>query len=251
VSVAGFSRVAKPLAVLRRAYLASLPEPQEWFLEELVRDGETWQLGEAGYAVIRGDRLVEFYAEDRTDGPALLRDLMRHRPFDSALCKSFDAGLMEAAKALGWQRVETGFLFRKRVPVSAPRPPGFRLARAQRRDVSEIWQTGQDFYDSAAEVVQLFQDGALWAAFNDAQMVGSGVTLPIDGSGAVVDIGMVVRAERRGAGLGRAIVCALADRLEREGKRPICGCGQSNHASKGALENAGFVSEHRLVRLSP
>ena len=250
MSVAGFARVPAPPAALRRAYLDALPEPQEWFLEELVRGGEAWQLGEAGYAVFHGDRLVEFYATTLAEGPALLRALTRHRPFGGGLCKSFDAGLMGAAKALGWQSVETGFLFRKRVPVVLPRPARVELAQARRVELNEVWTTGPDFYDSMAEVEQLFQEGGLWVASDGMQIVGSAVTLAIDDTGAVVDIGMVVRPERRGAGLGSAIVGALADQLERTGKRPICGCGPSNHASKGALENAGFVSEHRLVHLS-
>ena len=250
MSGSGCAPVPIPPADLRRAYLASLPEPQEWFLEELVRDGEAWQLGKAGYAVFHGDRLVEFYACDRGEAPALLRALMRQRPFGAGLCKSFDTGLMEPAEALGWQRVTTGYLFRKRLPVVVPWPAGFQLAPARQQDLAEVWETGRDFYDSVAEVEQLFHDGWLWVAFAARQIAGSGVTLPIDGPGAVVDIGMVVRPERRGTGFGSAIAGALADILKRDGKRPICGCGQSNHASKRALENAGFVSEHRLVNLT-
>lgn len=234
---------------LRNRYLASLPEPQEWFLEEMVREGEVWEAPGVGYGVFHGERLVEFYVTDGADAALQLAKLLRRRPFAAGLCKSFDAVLLGAAKTLGWGLVETGFLFRKRGAMRVAVRDGFAVRQAEPGDLARVWATGNDFYDGPEDVARLFDARGLWVAQYQGQMVGSGVMIPIDGSGVVVDIGMVTRPDQRNRGFASAVICALADHLEDAGKRPVCGCAQGNLASKSALEKAGFVSEHRLVQL--
>lgn len=245
-----FLQVADLPLSLRSRYLATLPEPQEWFLEELVRSGEVWESPGVGYAVFHGGNLVEFHTINSDEAHLHLSKLIRQRPFRKVLCKSFDRLLIGAAKKLGWTLVETGFLFRKRYPVVLNNIDTFRLDRARSADLKDAWINGRDFYDSKDEVERIFRSNGLWIAFNDGQPVGSGVMIPIDGSGDVVDIGMVVQRNQRNKGFASLIVCELANFLESESKRPICGCAESNLASKAALENAGFVSEHRLVEIT-
>jgi len=62
-----------------------------------------------------------------------------------------------------------------------------------------------------------------------------------------VDIGMMVAPSFRRRGLGTHIVSEIANRIEKAGLRPICGCGAANTASKSTLEKAGFVSENQLM----
>ncbi|MGJ8529921.1 GNAT family N-acetyltransferase [Maritalea sp.] len=236
--------------ILRNRYLESLPEPQEWFLEELVRAGEVWETPGEGYAVFSGDALVEFHTMDSDDARLHLSSLIRQRPFRKVLCKSFDHVLIDAAKKLGWTLVETGFLFRKRNRVALNKTKSFQLVRASSTDLPDAWTIGRDFYDSKDEVEQIFRSNGLWIGSNDGKMVGNGVMIPVDGSGNVVDVGMVTRRSQRNKGFASLIVAGLADMLESEGKRPICGCAETNLASKAALEKAGFVSEHRLVQIN-
>ena len=245
-----YSQVKDLPETLRNRYLSSLPEPQEWFLEELVRSGDVWENSGTSYAVFDRDTLVEFYTTNSDDTRRHLSDLIQQRPFKKVLCKSFDHGLIDAAKNLGWPMVETGFLFRKRNRVVLEGNPDFQLVRARSIDLVDAWEIGRDFYDSKDEVEQIFRSNGLWVGFDAGQMVGNGVTIPIDASGNVVDVGMVTRRNQRNKGFASLIVATLSDMLESEGKRPICGCAQSNHASKAALEKAGFVSEHRLVQIS-
>ncbi|APG47098.1 GNAT family N-acetyltransferase [Phaeobacter porticola] len=235
---------------LRNRYLQSLSEPQEWFLEEMVRSGEVWECPGEGYAVFGGGALVEFYTMGSDDAWLRLSNLIQQRPFRKALCKSFDHVLLDAAKKLGWTLVETGFLFRKRNQVFLDNFDDFQLVRARSTDLLEAWDIGRDFYDSMDEIEQIFQSGGLWIGFSDGQMVGNGVMIPVDGSGHVVDIGVVTRQSQRNKGFASLIVGELADLLESEGKRPICGCAETNLASKAALEKAGFVTEHRLVQIT-
>jgi len=244
-----------PPPALRQSYLASLAEPQEWFLEELVRSGEVWTQPGQGYAVFNGDTLVEFHHSDGANAAAQLADLYRQRPFTQILGKSFDYALMQAAQDLGWTGAQTGYLFRKREAVSLISPAQFELRRATASDLPYAWEIGQDFYDSPDELEQVYKSDSLWVAFDGGQeaepMVGSGITIAIDGAHQTFDLGMVTCPRQRNKGYGSLIIAGLADRLERAGKRPICGCGPSNSASKAALEKAGFISEHRLVQFTP
>jgi len=244
-----FSQVTALPHTLRSQYLASLPEPQEWFLEELVRSGEVWESPTGVYAIFQGDTLVEFHAAKSIEAQPYLSTLVQQRPFTKALCKSFDTVLMDATRTLEWEAVETAYLFRDRNPIALNGPDTFKLERARSADLADAWTNGRDFFDSEDEVAQMFRADGLWIAFNDGHPVGSGVMIPIDGSGHVVDIGMVTRPDQRNKGFASLIVSKLAGILEQDGKRPICGCAKGNLASKAALENAGFVSKHRLFRL--
>ncbi len=245
-----FLRVANLPLALRSQYLASLPEPQEWFLEELVRSGEVWELPGEAYAVFHGVNLVEFFAVNSTKGAMHLSALVRQKPFKKGLCKSFDYDLIDAVKTLGWTMDKTGFLFRKRNQIILNTVANFQLAKARATDLGAAWAAGRDFFASRDEVDQIFQADGLWIAFKDGHLVGSGVMTPIDETGNVMDIGMVVQPSHRNKGFASLIVSGLANVLESEGKRPICGCAHSNPASKAALEKAGFVSEHRLVQMN-
>jgi len=199
-----YEKVLTPPSALRQSYLASLREPQEWFLEELVISGEVWALPGQSYAVFNGDTLVECHPSDNANAVAQLSDLHRQLPFTRILAKSFDHALMQAAHDLGWPATETGYLFRKRNPVSLDRPARFDLRRAEAHDLPQAWEIGQDFYDSADEVAQFFKSNTLWVACDAGQMVGTGITIAIDGAHQTFDLGMVTcprRARRPEANL--------------------------------------------------
>lgn len=244
-----FSHVSAQPNLMRERNLASLPEPQEWFLEELVRDGEVWEVPGKAYAVFHGSTLVEFYSDDAPIGSESLVQLRTCRPFDTALCKSFDLTLLNASKALGCRVQEAAFLFRRRVPIELTTPEGFRLMKAETHDYDQALRLGGDFFSGQDELEQLIKSDALWMALHHSQMVGCGVTYPLGAPFDAVDIGMVISKDRRNCGFGTALVAALADFVESQGLRPICGCAKDNLASRATLEKAGFVSEHRLLRL--
>ena len=86
---------------MRESYLASLSEPQEWFLEELVQAGEVWETPGSAYAVFNRETLVEFHSARSGEMLSRLSELKSSRPFEQVLCKSFDRFLLDAATGLG------------------------------------------------------------------------------------------------------------------------------------------------------
>jgi predicted acetyltransferase len=61
---------------------------------------------------------------------------------------------------------------------------------------------------------------------------------------------MVVAQAYRGRGLGRSVLLHLKEHCYKVGWKPICSCAVDNLASKKAIERAGFLSEHRMVKIT-
>ncbi len=199
--------------------------------------------------VSQNETLVEFHVVNGRDTLSHLREPKTLRPFDTALCKSFDLALPKAAKSLSGVVSEAAFLFRKRNQVSLTTPEGFRVVKATPRDLEDACKVGCDFFSSGEEVEHLLQSEDLWIARCRSEIVGCNVTYALEGPFNAVDVGIVVRKGRRNEGFGTVIVSAQSDAVEHIGGVPICGCAKGNIASKTALERAGFVSEHRLLRI--
>ena len=245
-----FQRTRAPSPALRRRYLASLPEAQEWFLEDRVQHGDVWEIPGTAYAVFDEDTLVELYVTDGEDPNAHLSDLKRLRPFDAALCKSFDHLFVAAARGLGAELNEVAYLFRQHESVDLTTPNGFGLTPATSQDVDAALTIGGDFFASRAEVETLLCSGGLWIARHTSDIIGCGTTIDLNGPHSATDIGMVVSADHRTQGFGAAIVAALATAVKKQGRTPICGCAKSNFASKATLEKAGFITEHALLHIN-
>lgn len=242
-----FTLTPEPSPLQRQRYFQSLEEPQEFFLEELVRSGQFWTHDDGSYGVTHGEKLVEFLSSDPKNSKRQLRRLHDQNGFSTALVKSYDRNLMKSCAELGWVASVGGFLFRKR---EARTHTAFRKAEMNAstpNDVVPLWEINDDFFESQAEIANLAETHKLWTVRVDGKLAGCRVSNHFIEGSDTVDIGMMVAPSFRRQGLGTHIVNELANRAEREGFRPICGCGARNAASKATLEKAGFVSDHRLL----
>ena len=247
----GFALYRGPSLPLRRAYLASLEEPQEWFLEELVGSGSVWLHEDGSYAITHHDTLVEFSSASHDFGAKRLRNFHAQKGFSKALAKSFDTELVHSFRQLGWSETVGGHLFRRRKHVLRHAFEGADMHVAQPEDLEAIWRINDKFFSDEAEVADLTASKKLWMVQVSGTVAGCGVANPIPNDDLAVDIGMLVAKSFRCMGLGTYIVSQLADKVERDGQRPICGCGAINAASKATLEKAGFISEHQLLSFTP
>lgn len=82
------------------------------------------------------------------------------------------------------------------------------------------------------------------------EIIGCGVAEPIMANGTDIDIGMMVAPDFRRRGFGAFIASHLKSQILSKGLRPICGCAIDNVGSQRALMQAGFVPDHRLLRLN-
>jgi GNAT superfamily N-acetyltransferase len=90
----------------------------------------------------------------------------------------------------------------------------------------------------------------LFVCFSQNALVATGECIPSQRQPPYADLGMIVAQAYRGKGLGTSVLLHLKGRCYQMGWNPICSCAVDNHASKKAIERAGFLSEHRMVKIS-
>jgi RimJ/RimL family protein N-acetyltransferase len=89
----------------------------------------------------------------------------------------------------------------------------------------------------------------LFGLYTGPDLVATGECTPSLLQPPYADLGLVVARAWRGRGLGRTVLLQLKQHCYAAGWEPICSCAADNLASKKAIENAGFVSEHRVVKV--
>jgi len=238
---------------LRTHYLDSLIEPQEYFLESLVSVGTTLTYGDSAYAVVSGDTLVEIYAAPNS--VAILVEffqlLVEECAVKRVLCKSYDTQLLNAAFSRAAKVSTAAHLFRRIVEIPSHSSIDSVIFRAgNQADIESVMLMNDDFFEGEDEVLRYLESDGFFVIELHNEVVGCGIGKPVVPGRNEIDIGMQVSQTHRNRGLGRHIVSCLKDHYLQLGQRPICGCGASNHASKKALEYAGFVSDHRLLSIS-
>ena len=249
--MANFIRSTQPTLSLREKYLSSLAEPQEWFLEELIEQGQVWTHPDGSYAITQDKTLLEFFSAE----PSLMKERLsafhNQNGVAKALVKSYDHGLVQACQQLGWTSAIGGLLFRAREKGRTVTFENAQMRVATLGDKFAIWRINDGFFESEVELASLLRAHKIWVVIVEGEVAGFGLAQLVLETGNAVDIGMLVAPNMRRKGLGTFIICELANMLEQRGMRAICGCGVSNIASRKTLENAGFVSNHQLLAFTP
>ncbi len=247
-----FEQIPKPPLDLRNAYLHSLMEPQELYLEMHVEAGKTLWIDNIAYAVRCGKKLVELYVVP-AEADRLVEIFSAALVASNAtgvLCKSYDTQMLYAALSKSVSVQSGGLLFRRIVDLSfQPRQDvSFRQGTADDADV--IFSFNDDFFQSFDEIKSYAASNGLFVLEKDGIAIGCGIGKPVIENRPDIDIGMLVANEHRRNGYGAHIISFLKNHYLEQGLRPICGCSIDNIGSQRALRNAGFVSEHRLLEIS-
>ncbi len=242
---------------LRRADLASLAEPQELYVEQLVAMGQAYALASGpeiqGYFVVAGETMVEFYVADAglETLPAFFGAAIAESGATRALCKTFDARMVTAAASRPATTRTAGFLFRKVRDRTFVADPQCRPRLGTAVDVDSVWSMHDGFFEDRDEVERYAADDRLFLYETaDDELVGCGILTRVIADHDAVDVGMVVAEARRRRGIGAYIVAHLKHHCLKRGDRPICGCSADNQNSRRALENAGFVTAHSLIEFT-
>lgn len=239
-------------AALRAEYLDTIPEGQELFVERLAQRGRVWQSEAVAYAVSNEHELVEFYvaADQRDRLQAYYEAAIAASGAEASLVKSFDGVMRSALGDRVAASQDVGLLFRRRVDAT-PAVPGVLTHReAVANDVAAILECDDGFFEGSEELHQYIHHSGLFIAERNRQLVGCGLAMEVVAGRNDVDVGMWVAPDERGRGYSAALVAHVVSRQLELGRRPIAGCDVANVASRKALERAGFVAEHRLLRVA-
>jgi RimJ/RimL family protein N-acetyltransferase len=241
-----------PPQVLRDLYLDSLPEPQEYFFEAQVLAGTTWVAEGVAYGVANADALVELYVVEsqRHRLVSLFDQVMDLSGASKVLCKAFDRHLLHASLSRPAQVSPFAFLFRKIVDATFQPLPGLSFREGTAEDFRAILAIDDGFFHDVEEIAEYASHNGLFVLELDgtelhntesnSAVVGCGVAKPVISGRPAVDIGMLVSPAHRRKGYGTHIVSFLKNYYLQQGKRPICGCGADNIASRRTLSKAGF-----------
>ncbi len=249
--------IAKIPEFLRNAYLGSLSEPQELYVETLVQTGKKLLICDSerwiGYAIIHDAAIVEFFLLESGSK-------VRSEAFDlalsksgavRALCKTFDCLMLAAAAAKPARTRTVGLLFRRIVDASFANNPEVVPRVASKNDVAMLLSVHDGFFDGSSEIESYMTEGGLFIyESKDKDVLGCGVFKRVIPGRNAFDVGMVVAAAHRRKGTGTYIVAHLKNHCLSAGYRPVCGCSASNIASQRSLEKAGFVANHSLIEFA-
>ncbi len=162
------------------------------------------------------------------------------------------------ALCLDFQRSVTpqSYLFRDQRHIKVPidlLTHSFR--KAERRELETLVRFYQENSEGPGEWIEPFLRERLdreevFVGFSQHTLVATGECIPSQSQPPFADLGVVVAQSYRGKGLGRSVLLHLKERCYEAGWKPICSCAVDNHASKKAIEGAGFLSEQRSVKVT-
>ncbi|WP_201372970.1 GNAT family N-acetyltransferase [Ktedonobacter robiniae] len=147
------------------------------------------------------------------------------------------------------------YLFRDSRPVEQP----FNLSKgifrkAEKSELSDIVRFYQVNTEGPGEWIEAFLRARLdceelFVLLDQQTPIATGECRPSQKQPPYADLGMVVAQSHRGRGLGSSMLIQLKKHCYEAGWKPICSCEAANHASKKAIEKAGFISEHRMAKI--
>lgn len=129
------------------------------------------------------------------------------------------------------------------------------VRKAEERELADIARFYRANTDGSGEWIDGFlkthlSRRELFVLYDHQTLVAAGECIPSEKQPPYADLGMVVAQAYRGRGVGSFLLAQLKQHCYEAGWRPICSCEASNLASKKAIEKAGFISEHRMVRIT-
>lgn len=126
--------------------------------------------------------------------------------------------------------------------------------KAEMRELDDLVRFYQANTEGPGEWIEAFlherlKREELFGLYERQTLVATGECIPSQKQAPYADLGMVVAQACRGRGLGSSMLLHLKQHCYEVGWQPICSCAADNHASKKAIEKAGFISEHRMVKI--
>jgi GNAT superfamily N-acetyltransferase len=247
----------------RDDYLRTLPAPLDGMWESVAISHATfWEIQDQGqhigYFCIDPDHyLLRFHLWENHQSQAqeifrwvLSTHTIRHaitstrEPLYFSLCLDMQASI-----------VPHSYLFRDHRHVERSSClSGSTFRKAKKREFSDI----AHFYSANIEgpgdwieafLHERFKHEELFVLYDQHTLAATGECIPSQKQPPYADLGMIVAQAYRGRGLGSFMLVQLKKHCYEVGWKPICSCAADNHASKKAIEKAGFLSDQRMVKV--
>lgn len=248
---------------IRDDYLRTLVAPMDGMWEGTVITQATfWEIQDqgqhAGYFCIGPDNyllrfhLLESY-QDRAE--EIFRWIISTYGIQRAIASTIEPLYFSLCLDIQVSMTLHSYLFRdnKRIePSSNLFNSTFR--KVEKRELEDMARFYRANTEGPGEWVEAFlherlNREELFAFYDQQTAVATGECIPSQKQAPYADLGMVVGQSYRGRGLGSSMLIQLKKHCYEAGWKPICSCSADNHASKKAIEKAGFISGQRMMKI--
>jgi GNAT superfamily N-acetyltransferase len=241
------------VSALRLKYLNTLPQSQEYFLEQqlseanifIIRDKENT----VGYAVKTAEEnLIELHIEDShvRHSNDIFETVLNQLDIHAVYCKSFDSLLLHCCIMKNLPYSPAGVLYRNYISTdNALSKVQLSIRYAEISDYPYIIQHGGDITEYVDE--HSIVAGTVILFEKNTHLAGCGFLTRIHENFDFFDIGMWVNPDFRGQGIATQIISWLKETCLKNHWIPVCAHGTDNIASQKALEKNGFVSRYSLI----
>ncbi len=251
------------IQLLRDDYLRTLVAPMDGMWESAIISQATfWVIQDqehyAGYFCIGSDKdllrfhLLENYHDDAQE---IFAWVVSTHDIQYAITSTIEPLYFSLCLDIQQSSTLHSYLFRddKHAELS------FKLnksifRKAEKSELDDLVHFYQTYTEGSGEWIEAFLDAHLkreevFVWYDEQTLVATGECIPSQKQPPYADLGMVVALAYRGRGLGSSVLIQLKNHCYKAGWKPICSCAADNHASKKAIEKAGFISTQRMVKV--
>lgn len=243
----------------RDEYLAQLVAPMDdmWIAFADAAAPHALMVGEevAGSCSVDEEcRLMRFYVQPRFQhhSEALLRLALKELEATCMMVYTLDPNYLSSALDVASGVEPHTLLF---APVTEPDGPGLdnlrlaalddhqRIVDFQAEEIGMPMEFLEHYVRERLERQEmlLFEEGSQLLSVGelrrDRQQVG------------IAQLGLIVRGQERGKGIGSRMLSSLVTRSREQGLTPYCSTEVTNLGARRAIERAGFRAHHRVLRV--
>ncbi len=258
-------RLEDPDAIehLRDDYLRTLVAPMDGMWEgAIIAHATYWEIqdGEqcAGYFCTGSDNeLLRFHPFEnyQVQAQEIFRWIVATQGIQFAIASTIEPLYFSLCLDVQVGMKLHSYLFRdhKRIELSSGLSNSV-FRQAEKKELDDIVRFYQSNIAGSAEWVEAFlrkriDRAELFVLYDRQILVATGECISSPKQPPCVDLGMVVAQSHRARGVGSFMLTQLKQHCYEAGWKPICACAADNYASKKAIEKAGFISEHRMVKI--
>ncbi|MEO8971600.1 MAG: GNAT family N-acetyltransferase [Ktedonobacteraceae bacterium] len=248
---------------IRDDYLRTLVAPMDGMWESVVIAHATfWEIHDyerrIGYFCVDANNyLLRFhlFADYQVQAQEIFRWIVSNYGIQYAITSTIEPLYFSLCLDLQVGITNHSYLFRdnKRIELSSGLNNSI-FRKAEKSELDDIVRFYQANTAGTGEWIEAFVKERhareeLFVLHERQTLVATGECIPSQKQVPYADLGMIVAQEYRGRGLGSFMLTQLKKRCYEAGWRPICSCAADNHASKRAIEKAGFISEQSMVKV--
>jgi GNAT superfamily N-acetyltransferase len=245
----------------RAAYLNSLPEFQELYLELMIDDSDCYLIqadgNDIGYAIINPDNiLIEFYVIDKyvSGSIEIFRQVIQELSVTEIYCKSFDSLLLSNCLLCSFPYSVIGVLYRNFVEPLVIPDSGIRMTKSDLSSIGLFKQQDdsiKELFETDDQITRFITNENVFEFYKNDEFVGCGMVIITNRDWNYCDLGVWVKPSSRGNKIGSQIILRLREFAIQNNLKPSCGCAVENIASQKTIERCGYVSRHKLISFTP